>query len=74
MLMGHSQGGIAAMALATDDAVRAEFDITTVFTGGSPVGRFELPDGVTAISLEHVQDPVPRLDSQSNPDLPGWTW
>lgn len=73
MLRGHGQSGIAAMALAVDDAVRAEFSVTTVFTGGSPVGRFELPDGVTAISLEHPQDPVPRLDSQMNPDLPGWT-
>lgn len=73
MLMGHSQGGITAMALAVDDAVRAEFDVTTVFTGGSPVARFDLPDGVRAVSLEHVQDPVPRLDSQSNPDLPDWT-
>jgi dienelactone hydrolase len=73
MVMGHSQGGIAAMALANDDAVRAEFDVTTVFTGGSPVGRFELPPGITAVSLEHLQDPVPRLDSEVNPDLPGWT-
>lgn len=73
MLMGHSQGGITAMALAADDAVRAEFDVTTVFTGGSPVARFDLPEGVRAVSLEHVQDPVPRLDSQSNPDLPDWT-
>lgn len=25
------------------------------------------------MSLEHVQDPVPRLESPSNPDLPDWT-
>lgn len=73
MFTGHSQGGITAMALAADDAVRAEFDVAAVFTGGSPIGRFALPDGVAVVALEHLQDPVPRLDSESNPDLPDWT-
>lgn len=73
MLTGHSQGGIAAMALAADDDVREQFRITTVFTGGSPISRFDLPDGVSVVALEHLQDPVPRSDTESDPDLPRWT-
>lgn len=73
MLMGHSQGGIAAASIAANAANRKEFSITTVFTGGSPIGRIDMPAGVTVVALEHEQDPVPRLDSEDNPDLPSWT-
>jgi pimeloyl-ACP methyl ester carboxylesterase len=66
MLMGHSQGGITAMALAADDAVRAEFDVTTVFTGGSPAGRFDLPDRTTV-----TQDLASDLAAE---DRAGWRW
>lgn len=73
MLAGHSQGGITAMALASDEAALEEFRVTTVFTGGSPIARFDLPDGVSVVALEHLQDPVPRTDTEANPDLPRWT-
>jgi hypothetical protein len=73
MLTGHSQGGITAMTMAADPDVRSEFSITSVVTGGSPVGRVDVPDGVTVLSLEHTQDVVPMLDGTANPDRPGWT-
>ncbi len=73
MMMGHSQGGIAAAAMASDPGLRTKFNITTVFTGGSPIARMDIPPGVQVLSLEHDQDLVPRLDSQPNPDLPNWT-
>lgn len=73
MLTGHSQGGITAMAIASDEAALAEFRVITVFTGGSPIARFDLPDGVSVVAMEHVQDPVPRTDTEPNPDLPRWT-
>lgn len=72
MLMGHSQGGITAMSLASDPATLAEFNVTNVATAGSPVARFDVPDRVTVLSLEHDQDPVPRLDSQPNPERSNW--
>lgn len=73
MLTGHSQGGITAMTMAADPDLRDEFSITSVVTGGSPVGRIDVPDGVSVLSLEHTQDVVPMLDGADNPDRPEWT-
>ncbi len=73
MLVGHSQGGILAAALASDARFRAGHRVTDVVTFGSPVGRFPIPETVTVLSVEHVQDPVPRLDAVPNPDRRTWT-
>jgi hypothetical protein len=73
MLTGHSQGGITAASMASDPDVLAEFDIRSVVTGGSPIGRFDIPDDISVMSLEHVQDVVPKLDGADNPDRPNWT-
>ena len=74
LLTGHSQGGIAAVAVAGDPRVRERFrGIHDVVTAGSPVGRLPVPDDVHVLSLEHTSDPVPRLDGVDNPDRPGWT-
>lgn len=74
LLTGHSQGGIAALALACDPVARAEFrGLDTVVTAGSPVGRLRPPPDVTVLSLEHLRDPVPRLDGSPNPDAARWT-
>ena len=70
MMTGHSQGGIVAASLAARQP--EEFHITSVVTGGSPVGRFAMPDSVSVMSLEHEQDIIPRLDGLDNPDSPGW--
>lgn len=72
MLAGHSQGGIAAASLAADPGTRAQFNITNVYTGGSPIARFDIPDTVHVMSVEHTQDAVPRLDGTPNPDRPTW--
>jgi hypothetical protein len=72
MLTGHSQGGIAAAALASDAAFRAEFAVRAVVTGGAPIARFAVPDDVAVLALEHRQDAVPMLDGRANPDRPGW--
>ncbi len=73
MLTGHSQGGITAMNMAADPGIRSEFNVTSVLTAGSPVGRVDVPDGVSVLSVEHVQDVVPMLDGAGNPDRPDWT-
>ena len=70
MVSGFSQGGIAAMALASDPQ---GFHITNVLTAGSPVGWFDPPDGVKITSIEHAGDPVPSwLDLRENPDTSDW--
>ncbi|MEA2156688.1 MAG: hypothetical protein QOE11_2828, partial [Solirubrobacteraceae bacterium] len=74
LLAGHSQGGIAAMAIAGDPASRQRFShMNHVLTAGSPVGHFHPPPGVHVLSIEHDQDPIPRLEHGLNPDRPDWT-
>ena len=72
MLTGHSQGGITAAAMASDPALRDRFHVTSVVTGGSPIGHYDIPEDVSVLSLEHAQDVVPRLDGTDNPDRPSW--
>ncbi len=73
MLVGHSQGGILAASLASDPAFRARQRVTDVVAFGAPVSRFPVPPGVRVLSVEHRQDPVPRLDGGRSPDRAGWT-
>lgn len=70
-LAGHSQGGIVAAALAADPTTG--LNITTVVTGGSPVANMEIPDHVSVLSIEHLQDPVHHLDGNPNPAAANWT-
>jgi hypothetical protein len=72
MLAGHSLGGIVAAALASSPRFRAAHHVTHVVTLGSPVARLPVPEQVHVLSVEHAQDPVPRLDGRANPDRAGW--
>ena len=71
MLTGHSQGGITAAALASDGTL-ANYHVRSVVTAGSPIGRYQIPSGVSVLSLENDQDIVPKLDGVENPDQPNW--
>lgn len=66
MLVGHSQGGLTAAALASDPTVREQFNITHVVTAGSPMAGIDVPPGVQVLSLENERDLVPRLDAAPN--------
>jgi Lipase (class 3) len=72
MLAGHSQGGITAATLSANGYVQNRFTVTSVVTGGSPIGNVDIPDDVSVLSIEHEQDPVPMLDGNDNPDRPNW--
>lgn len=72
LLVGHSQGGIHAAALAADPAFAARYRVTHVVTTGSPVGVFAVPDRVRMLSVEHADDPVPTLDLTPNPARSSW--
>lgn len=73
MLVGHSQGGILAAALASDPAFRAGNRVTHVVTSGAPVALFPVPSTVKVLSIEHADDPVPGLDLTPNPGGRSWT-
>ncbi|MHA6667529.1 hypothetical protein ACX3O0_01535 [Homoserinimonas sp. A447] len=73
MLSGFSQGGIAAANLAADPAFTSRFDVTTVFTVGSPIGDVPIPDSVSVMAIEHTADVVPHLDFfADNPTRDNW--
>jgi pimeloyl-ACP methyl ester carboxylesterase len=72
LLVGHSQGGLIAAALAADPAVRQEFSISHVLTSGAPVASVPVPEDVQVLSIEHSDDLVPRLDASANRDRPNW--
>ena len=65
MLVGHSQGGMQAAALAADPDFG--FDVTHVVTAGSPIATSGVPDDVQVLSLENTGDVVPLLDGEPNP-------
>lgn len=72
MVVGHSLGGIVVAGLASSPGFTARHRVTHVVTIGSPVARMPVPAGVQVLSLEHRQDPVPRLEGAPNPDRAGW--
>lgn len=72
LLSGHSLGGIAAAGLAASPQFMARHHVTHVVTMGSPISRVPVPPGVQVLSLEHRQDPVPRLEGRRNPDRQSW--
>ena len=72
LLVGHSQGGILAAALASDVAFTAGHRVTHVVTSGAPVGVFPVPETVRVLSVEHADDPVPTLDLTPNPARASW--
>lgn len=60
MLVGFSQGGIAAGHLA---AYNSELGIDAVVVSGAPIDHMPIPDSVDVVSVQHDFDPAPRLDS-----------
>ena len=66
MLVGHSQGGMQAAALAGDPDF--DYHVTHVLTAGSPVATSGIPDDMSVLSLEYTADLVPLLDGEDNPD------
>jgi len=68
MLVGHSQGGLVAARLAANAQFRTRFNVTHVLTVASPESRIKIPKSVQALSIEHRADPVPRLDTKTEPE------
>ena len=72
LLVGHSQGGILAAALASDPGFTSRNRVSHVVTTGSPVALFPVDPSARVLSVERGDDPVPRLDLSPNPDRPSW--
>lgn len=66
LMVGHSQGGMQAAALAGDPDF--PYRVTHLVTAGAPVATIDIPDHVSALSLENSADLVPALDGEPNRD------
>lgn len=65
MLLGHSQGGLAATRFAGDESLRNKYHVSHVVTAGSPVSHLDIGD-VEMLNVEHEQDFIPRLDGKDD--------
>ena len=72
LIVGHSQGGILAAALASDPGFTGRHRVTHLVTTGAPVALFPVPSTTRVLSVERGADPVPRLDLSPNPDRSSW--
>ncbi|RBP99939.1 alpha/beta hydrolase [Bifidobacterium xylocopae] len=69
-LVGHSQGGIAAAAIASDLSDR--YAINHVITAGSPVANHPIPPKTWVTSVEMDDELVSSLDGAHNPGRDSW--
>lgn len=69
-LVGHSQGGIVAAALASDYA--DSYRIEHVVTAGSPIANHPIGSGTWVTSVEMDDELVAALDGASNPANDHW--
>ncbi|MFC7403581.1 hypothetical protein [Georgenia alba] len=73
-IVGHSQGGMVATAIAADPIMQQQYDISTVLTAGSPVGTIDdIPHETNLMHLEDIQDGIVGLDGESNESAPNRT-
>lgn len=69
-LIGHSQGGIAAAAIASDWA--DQYNIQHVVTAGSPIANHPIPERTWVTSVEIDDELVAALDGAANPAKAHW--
>ncbi|MCI1219983.1 MAG: DUF2974 domain-containing protein [Bifidobacterium sp.] len=69
-LVGHSQGGIIAAAIASD--MQKRYRIEHVVTAGSPVANHPVPKKTWMTSIEIEDELVAALDGAANPVSPTW--
>jgi len=70
MLVGWSQGGILAGAIASDP--NSGFNVRALVVAGAPIDHMPIPDDVAVLAFQHDSDVVPRLDG--TPPRTGENW
>ncbi|WP_419817881.1 hypothetical protein [Glaciibacter flavus] len=64
LAVGHSQGGLLAAQLASDD----RFSVGGIVTAGAPIASADVPSTVAVLQLEHTDDVIPALAGATPPD------
>jgi hypothetical protein len=62
MLAGHSQGGMLAVQLGSDQDFLARYNVTNIMTVGSPIDMAAVDPGINVLAVQHEGDVVPKLD------------
>jgi len=70
MLVGWSQGGILAGAIASDP--NSGFNVRAITVAGAPIDHMPIPDSVAVLAIQHDGDHVPRLDGTPPHQGPNW--
>ena len=70
MLVGWSQGGILAGAIASDP--NSGFNVRAIAVAGAPIDHMPIPESVAVLAFQHDGDHVPRLDG--TPSHQGTNW
>lgn len=66
-IVGHSQGGAVALAIAGNARLAQKYNVVSVLTAGAPSGGQPIPKKVAVLNLENMADPVPALDGRPAP-------
>ncbi|EFA23291.1 hypothetical protein [Bifidobacterium gallicum] len=69
-MVGHSQGGIVAAAIASDCA--DEFTIDHIVTAGSPIANHPIASSTWVTAIEMDDELVAALDGKANPSTDTW--
>ena len=73
VIAGYSEGGlIGANLIATGAITGLGGHVSGLISIGSPISSVKLPASVKVVSIEHVNDPVPKLDLANRADTPSW--
>lgn len=70
--VGHSQAGLEGAALSANSEINSKYEVVSVVSAGGPISRFNIPESVRVLSLEHLNDPTPNLDAAVNPLRKNW--
>lgn len=66
-VVGHSQGGAVALALATSARLAPRYNFVSVLTAGAPTGTTAAPKALSVLNVENLADAVPALDGAAAP-------
>lgn len=62
MLAGHSQGGMLAAQLGSDQEFLSQYNVTNIMTVGSPIDTSTIDPRINVLAAQHEGDLVPKLD------------
>lgn len=66
-MVGHSQGGAVALAIATSARNAGRYNVVSVLTAGAPTGTTPPPRNLSVLNIENLKDGVPALDGAAAP-------